>query len=103
MGAPATLTTEALTIGNHRMLWLLVDVPSGGVLDVALATGDDQRESETVLSVGKIGSTVGLQRVELSIVSVLHQLVAESGTAAKSLRLRFSAVGEQTLYSFGFE
>ena len=102
-GGPTTLTTEILTIGGHRTLWMLVDVPSGSSVDVSLATSGGRRKSEMFLSVGKIFSTVGLRRVELSIAPLLHRLAVRSGMPARALWLRFSAVGEQTLYSFGFD
>ena len=87
---------------GHRTMWLLADVPPGGSVDVSLATTAGDAEAESFASVGRVGPTAGLQRVELSVASLLGGRAAE-GAAPRAVRLRFSALSEQTLYSFGFE
>jgi hypothetical protein len=80
----------------------MADVPPGGSVDVSLAT--TAGEAESFASVGRVGPTAGLQRVELSVASLLGGRAAEgAGGRPRAVRLRFSALSEQTLYSFGFE
>ena len=86
---------------GHRNMWLLADVPPGGSVDVSLATTAGDAEAESFASVGRVGPTAGLQRVELSVASLLGGRA--EGAAPRAVRLRFSALSEQTLYSFGFE